>query len=111
MKVCLMPGDGQCMFDQPVKYLSNALGMQGTGMLMALFIGCLAGWIAQKLTRADHGLLVSTVLGITGAFFMRFVLDLLGVKVEATGWFIGNLAIASTGAGMLIVLWRILRGR
>ena len=33
-----------------------ALGTPGVGFLMMLVIGGIAGWIAEKVTKSDHGL-------------------------------------------------------
>ena len=33
----------------------GALGQPGVGFFMAIIIGALAGWLAEKLTRSDHG--------------------------------------------------------
>ena len=40
----------------------------GVGFFGTLFIGAIAGWIAEKLTKSSHGLLTNIVIGIAGAF-------------------------------------------
>lgn len=44
----------------------------GVGILGTLLIGGLAGWIAENLMKADHGLLVNIVVGIIGSFIGGF---------------------------------------
>jgi hypothetical protein len=41
-----------------------ALGQPGVGFFMAIIVGALAGWLAEKLTRSDMGLLANNVMGI-----------------------------------------------
>ena len=33
--------------------------MEGLGWIAAIIVGALAGWIAEKLMKADHGLLTT----------------------------------------------------
>ena len=93
------------------KMMEAAMGMQGVGFLMTIFIGGLAGFIAEKLTKSTHGLLTNIFLGIAGAVFMKFALGLVGVRLMFAGWFIGNLLVATAGAVALIVIWRAIKGR
>ena len=43
------------------------------GWLIAIVIGVLAGWIAEKLMKRDHGLLTNLVVGLVGALIGRFL--------------------------------------
>src|SRR3546814_10330991 len=38
----------------------------GVGFLGMLLIGLIAGWIAEKITASDHGLLTNLLVGIAG---------------------------------------------
>ena len=42
--------------------------MPGVGFIGMLIIGILAGWIAEKVTASDHGLLTNLLVGIAGSF-------------------------------------------
>jgi uncharacterized membrane protein YeaQ/YmgE (transglycosylase-associated protein family) len=86
-----------------------ALGQPGVGFFMAIIIGALAGWLAEKLTRSDHGLLMNIVMGIIGAVVGNFLLRLLGVG-PAWGFF-GNLITATVGAVIVITIYRAVAGR
>lgn len=83
--------------------------MQGMGWIAAIIVGALAGWIAEKLMKSDHGLLMNILLGIIGAVIMNFILvTLLGATLG--GW-LGQLAVGVVGACILIALGRKLRSR
>ena len=45
-----------------------ALGQPSVGLLAMLIIGALAGWIAEKITKSDHGIFTNILVGIAGAF-------------------------------------------
>jgi uncharacterized membrane protein YeaQ/YmgE (transglycosylase-associated protein family) len=87
----------------------GALGQPGVGFFMALIIGALAGWLAEKLTRSDHGLFTNIIMGIIGAVVGNFLLRLLGV---GPAWgFLGNLLSATVGAVLVITIYRAVSGR
>lgn len=76
----------------------------GTGWLMTLVIGGLAGWIAEKLTKTDMGLIRNIVTGIIGSYLGAFLANLLGIQLGEIfhGWFVGNLIVSVVGAVILI---------
>jgi len=86
----------------------GALGQPGVGFIMAIIIGALAGWLAEKFTRSDHGLLTNIIMGIIGAVVGNFLLRLLGIGVYG---FLGNLISATIGAILVIVVCRAVTGR
>ena len=53
--------------------------MNGVGIIMSIILGGLAGFIAEKIMKANVGLLTNIILGIVGALFLNFILGLLGV--------------------------------
>lgn len=81
--------------------------MEGIGWIGAIIIGGIAGWIAEQIMKADHGLLINIVLGILGALVLNFILVTL-VGVTLGGW-IGQLIIAVIGACILIGGYRAIR--
>lgn len=85
----------------------------GVGIIGTIIIGGLAGWIAEKIMRADHGLLMNIVVGIIGAFIGSFLANALGLRLGEIfqGWFWGNLIVAVIGACILIALYRMVRSR
>jgi uncharacterized membrane protein YeaQ/YmgE (transglycosylase-associated protein family) len=83
--------------------------MEGFGWIMTIIIGALAGWIAEKVMRADHGLLTNIILGILGAVILNAIL--VGLLGSTLGGFIGQLVVAVIGACILIFGYRAIRGR
>lgn len=85
----------------------------GVGWIGTLVIGGLAGWIAEKLTKSDMGILMNIVVGIIGAYIGAFLANALGLRLGEIfqGWFIGNLLVAVVGAVILILVVRMFRGR
>jgi uncharacterized membrane protein YeaQ/YmgE (transglycosylase-associated protein family) len=82
--------------------------MEGIGWIGAIIIGGFAGWVAEKLTRARHGMLTNIVLGILGAVVLNAVLVALTGETFG-GWF-GQFVVAAVGASMLIWIYRLVRG-
>ena len=66
------------------------------GFFGMLIIGILAGWIAEKVTASDHGLLTNLLVGGTLAQLMN---------LQFEGW-LGNLLVAAVGAILLLFVWR-----
>jgi uncharacterized membrane protein YeaQ/YmgE (transglycosylase-associated protein family) len=85
-----------------------ALNQPGVGFLAMLVIGVLAGWIAEKVTESDHGLLTNLIVGIAGAFVGGKLAELFSVPVFG---FFRTLIAASIGAILVLWIWRVLRGR
>jgi uncharacterized membrane protein YeaQ/YmgE (transglycosylase-associated protein family) len=81
--------------------------MPGVGFIGMLIIGIVAGYIAEKATASDHGLLTNLLVGIAGSFVGGNLATLL--NVEFYGW-LGNLIVASIGAILILWIWRAIRG-
>ncbi|HKB00098.1 MAG TPA: GlsB/YeaQ/YmgE family stress response membrane protein [Methyloceanibacter sp.] len=81
--------------------------MPGVGFIGMLIIGIVAGYIAEKVTASDHGLLTNLLVGIAGSFVGGNLATLL--NVEFYGW-LGNLIVASIGAILILWIWRAIRG-
>ena len=82
--------------------------MAGLGIFTVLIVGALAGWIAEKLTRSDHSLIMNCALGIGGAVLGTLIASLFGVRLEG---FWGVLIAAIVGATLLIVIFRAVMRR
>lgn len=76
------------------------------GIIGWILIGILAGWIAEKVMKRNHGLLTNLVVGIVGAVLGGFLAGLLGLGANG---FIGSLVIATLGAILLLVIVGALR--
>lgn len=84
------------------------LGTPGVGFFSLLVIGIIAGWIAEKVTRSNHGLLTNMIVGIAGSFIGSRLAELADIAVRG---FLGHLASAAVGAIILLFVWQALRGR
>jgi uncharacterized membrane protein YeaQ/YmgE (transglycosylase-associated protein family) len=80
------------------------LSMPGVGFLGMLIIGILAGWIAEKITASDHGLLTNLLVGIAGSFIGGTLANLMNLQFEG----LGNLLVAAVGAILVLGVWRLL---
>lgn len=85
----------------------------GVGWIGTLLIGGIAGWVAEKLTKSDMGILMNIVVGIIGAYIGGFLANALGLRLGEifSGWFWGNLLVAVIGAVILLVVVKMFRGR
>lgn len=76
-------------------------------MIIALLIGCLAGFLAGKIMNGSgYGLFVDLALGLLGGIFGRLVLGLVGIGAYGI---IGSILVATFGAVMLIYIVRWVR--
>lgn len=82
--------------------------MSGVGLIGAIIIGILAGWIAEKIMKRNHGLVVNLVVGLVGALLGGFLANALGINF---GGFLGSLLISTVGAVLLLALLGVLRRR
>ncbi|MEL6750707.1 MAG: GlsB/YeaQ/YmgE family stress response membrane protein [Pseudomonadota bacterium] len=82
--------------------------MEGIGWFMAIILGGLAGFIAEKIMKADMGLFANIAIGIVGALLFNFILSLAGLGFS--GWLAQSI-IAVIGACILIAAYRAIRGR
>lgn len=76
--------------------------MNGVGIIGAILIGILAGWIAEKLMHRNHGLVTNLIVGVVGAFLGSFLATTLGIGVGAG--VIPSLITATIGAVVLLAL-------
>ena len=78
------------------------------GILAALIIGAIAGWLAGLIVRgAGFGLIGNIVVGIVGALVASWVLPQLHVDL-ATGT-VGTIVDATIGAVIVLVLLSLVR--
>jgi uncharacterized membrane protein YeaQ/YmgE (transglycosylase-associated protein family) len=84
------------MMDQSV----GIMGMPGVGFFGMLLVGFIAGYIAEKAMKRDHGLLTNILVGIAGSFVGGTLAGLLNFNFYG---FLGNLIVATAGA--ILILW------
>lgn len=83
--------------------------MSGVGIIGAILIGILAGWIAEKVMRRNHGLVTNLIVGVVGAFLGSFIATALGIGTG--GGIIPSLLVATAGAILLLFIVGMFRRR
>ncbi|AUH33428.1 GlsB/YeaQ/YmgE family stress response membrane protein [Paracoccus tegillarcae] len=83
--------------------------MEGFGWILTIILGAIAGWIAERVMKGEHSLVMNIILGIVGALVGNWLFRLL-FDTTAGGVF-GQLIVAVIGACILIWLGRLLRSR
>lgn len=76
--------------------------MHGVGLIGAIIIGVLAGVIAEKVMKRDHGFWMNLIVGLVGSLLGGFLAGMLGIHFW--GW-IGSLVISTLGA--ILLLWLV----
>lgn len=80
--------------------------MIGVGIIGAIVVGLLAGFIAEQLMGGNHGLLTNLVVGLIGALIGPVILSALGM-MPAGGGFLPSLAISTVGALVFLFVLRL----
>ena len=80
------------------------------GIIGWIVIGIVAGWLAEKIMKRDHGLLTNLIVGIVGAILGGFIASNL-LNIPVGGFNIMTLLVATLGAVLLLFLLGILRRR
>jgi uncharacterized membrane protein YeaQ/YmgE (transglycosylase-associated protein family) len=84
--------------------------MQGEGILVTLFVGLVAGWLAGKVVRgAGFGIIGDIIIGILGAFIAGWLFPRLGFAIG--GGMVAEIIYAAIGAIVLLLVVRLVRGR
>jgi uncharacterized membrane protein YeaQ/YmgE (transglycosylase-associated protein family) len=74
--------------------------MEALGWFSFLIVGLIAGWIAEKVMKRDHGIIRNLVVGVIGAYLGAFLFSIVGFEA---GGFLAALIVASIGA--ILLLW------
>jgi uncharacterized membrane protein YeaQ/YmgE (transglycosylase-associated protein family) len=78
------------------------------GILAALVIGAIAGWLAGLIVRgAGFGLIGNIVVGIIGALVASWLLPQLGVSLGGSA--VRDIANATIGAVVVLVILSLVR--
>lgn len=80
--------------------------MSGVGILAAIVIGVLAGWIAEKVMKRNHGLLTNLLVGVVGSFIGSWLAHALGWDYAG---FWASLAVSALGAMLLLLVLGLVR--
>lgn len=82
------------------------------GILGALIIGGLAGWVASMIMKTDGsmGILMNIVVGVVGAILGNLLLPVFGID-GTTGFSIWSFVVALLGAMLLLFIVKMFTGR
>lgn len=82
------------------------------GIIGALIIGGLAGWVASMIMKTDGsmGILMNIIVGIVGAVLGNLLLPVFGVT-GTTGFSIWSFVVALLGAMLLLFIVKLFTGR
>ncbi len=79
------------------------------GILVILFVGLIAGWLAGKIVRGTgFGIIGDILVGIAGALIASFLFPKFGIHL-GTG-LVSEIIYSAIGAVLLLVVVRLFRG-
>ena len=82
--------------------------MSNEGILVILFVGLIAGWLAGKVVRGTgFGLIGDLIVGIAGALVASLLFPRLGIHL-GTG-LVSEIIYSAIGAVVLLLIVRLLR--
>ena len=82
--------------------------MMGVNWIIAIILGGLAGFAAEKIMKFDTGLVMNIVLGIVGAVVGNLLLGMIGMHF---GTWLGQFVVAILGACILIYVYRLIKAK
>jgi uncharacterized membrane protein YeaQ/YmgE (transglycosylase-associated protein family) len=86
------------------------MDMSTESILVILFVGIVAGWLAGKVVRgAGFGLLGDLVIGIVGAFIATLLFPRLGIHLGSG--IVSENIFSALGAIILLLIVGLIRGR
>src|SRR3984885_5384874 len=87
---------------------SGGISMQGEGLLVTLFVGLVAGWLAGKVVRGSgFGIVGDIIVGILGAFIAGWLFPTLHIHL-ASG-IVEEILFSAIGAIVLLLIVRLIR--
>jgi uncharacterized membrane protein YeaQ/YmgE (transglycosylase-associated protein family) len=93
--------------------MESIMQLGSVGFWGTILIGILAGWIAEKATGSDHGLIMNLIIGLVGSFLGFYVANIAGIQLGEvfSGWFLGNLIVSAVGAIVLLTVLKVFRSK
>ena len=83
--------------------------MSNEGILVILFVGLIAGWLAGKVVRGTgFGIIGDIIVGIAGALVASLLFPRLGIHL-GTG-LVSEIIYSAIGAVVLLLIVRLVRG-
>jgi uncharacterized membrane protein YeaQ/YmgE (transglycosylase-associated protein family) len=73
-------------------------------ILAWIVVGIIAGWLAERITGRNHGLLTNLIVGVVGAFIGGIIISsLLGFRYDE-GFNLPSIVVATVGAVVLLAV-------
>ena len=83
--------------------------LSSESLLVILFVGLIAGWLAGKVVRgAGFGIIGDIVIGIVGALIASVLFPKLGIHLGSG--LVSEIIYSAIGAIILLLIVRLLRG-
>jgi uncharacterized membrane protein YeaQ/YmgE (transglycosylase-associated protein family) len=84
--------------------------LSNEGIIVILFVGLIAGWLAGKIVRGTgFGIIGDILVGIAGAFISSLLFPRLGIHLGVG--IVSEIIYSAIGAVVLLLIVRLLRGR
>ena len=84
--------------------------MDIVGIVVALIIGAVAGWLAGVIVEGGgFGLLGNILVGIAGAFIAAWLFPRLGLGLTLGGGIVGAIVTSTLGAVVLLLIINLLQ--
>jgi uncharacterized membrane protein YeaQ/YmgE (transglycosylase-associated protein family) len=82
--------------------------LSNEGILVILFVGLVAGWLAGKIVRGTgFGIIGDIIVGIAGALIAAFLFPKLGIRLGAG--LVAEIIQSAIGAIILLLIVRLVR--
>jgi uncharacterized membrane protein YeaQ/YmgE (transglycosylase-associated protein family) len=79
------------------------------GLLVILFVGLVAGWLAGKIVRGTgFGIIGDILVGVAGALIASYLFPKLGIHLGSG--LVSEIIYSAIGAVLLLVVVRLVRG-
>jgi uncharacterized membrane protein YeaQ/YmgE (transglycosylase-associated protein family) len=83
--------------------------LSGESIIVILFVGLVAGWLAGKVVRGTgFGIIGDIVVGIAGAFISTLLFPRLGFHLGSG--MLSEIIYSAIGAVILLLIVRLIRG-
>ena len=82
--------------------------LSNEGILIILFVGLVAGWLAGKIVRGTgFGIIGDIIVGIAGALIAAFLFPKLGIRLGSG--LVAEIIQSAIGAIILLLIVRLVR--
>jgi uncharacterized membrane protein YeaQ/YmgE (transglycosylase-associated protein family) len=90
--------------------LGDSMYISNESLLVILFVGLIAGWLAGKIVRGSgFGIIGDILIGIGGALIASWLFPKLGIHLGSG--LVSEIIYSAIGAIILLLVVRLLRGR